>query len=707
MKKNVSKVAVFVSLLLSMSMLGCNRKGDDPSPSVDKVSDKTSDKKSDKPSVKPSSDDKPSVKPSSDDKPSVKPSVHTHEFDSAWSHDDNQHWHACKGESCTERKDVQDHTLTWTTMTAEGVHTDKVEKGVCSVCGFETERNVENTGIHQWGEEWKKDETGHWHETTCTGHDVMKREFAEHSGTWTVKSEATTLKDKVEERNCAVCGFHEERTVEGTKIPKKERALTVKETTFVYDGNKKPIDDYIECDDKTGMTIVYRLKGSVQFYPSAPRESGDFEYKITIPENDEYVETVKTGEFRIAKYRLTLDVGEFEKELGASIVDDDIVLKTFTTTIAGESGPLQVKLVIDKSYDVPGTNEIPLSDLKTDDPNFVIDTGSFEKVTLKVFDTADFYCGIKDIFTLSGSTDVIVDTTIARGTLKKGDSLVIPELGKTVTVNKMAQNRVNLIDKVTVGDEVTLSISGVTKAELSRGFILCKADTIEKKDRFKADVYLLKTEESGRKTPLVYTEQGTMPSIYFGDTFTEKIARMYLPSTLEDNWILPGQTATDVIFEIPGGISNLLGRNFTIREGGKTIARGVVKELHDHDEDFDKTGICSACGYSRCMTGTLTGGTNYDSGELGYLAGESRYFNVTLRSGDTYDIKYRIFLSNGTGFSYRMYKISTGEEVKLTSGKLVVPPNSDPNYRFVVKSTKGGTTKLSISIVIEIIKPGL
>ncbi|MCI5670809.1 MAG: hypothetical protein MR335_07560, partial [Bacilli bacterium] len=343
--------------------------------------------------------------------------VHKHNYSDTWDHDDTKHWHTCKDTSCGDKKDIADHTFVWTEKTPAGVHTDKVEKGVCSVCNFETERTAENTGTHEWSTEWKKDETGHWHETTCTGHDAMKKDFSAHEGTWTVKTEAAYKQDRVDERTCTVCAFHEEKTIEGTALTLKPRTITVAQTEFVYDTRPFALDNYIGTESKENMKIEYRQKGTEAYSTYAPSDVGVYEYKITLPETSEWQAAEKTGEMKIAQFAVKLTKKEFVRDLGANVVDDMIQLDDIEVQF-DTATKKTVKLVLDKSYDVAGIKKVPATALKIDNPNYALDIGDITEVTLTSYDTADFYCGIQDIFTISGREGVIITTVIPRGTIK-------------------------------------------------------------------------------------------------------------------------------------------------------------------------------------------------------------------------------------------------------------------------------------------------
>ena len=61
--------------------------------------------------------------------------THTHSFSSVWEHNDISHWHQC---TCGEHGDEAFHTYTWTILKAPTATEDGEQKGVCSVCGYET-----------------------------------------------------------------------------------------------------------------------------------------------------------------------------------------------------------------------------------------------------------------------------------------------------------------------------------------------------------------------------------------------------------------------------------------------------------------------------------------------------------------------------------------------------------------------------------------
>lgn len=633
----------------------------------------------------------------------TEPSVHKHNYSDTWDHDDTKHWYTCKDTSCGDKKDIADHTFVWTEKTPAGVHTDKVEKGVCSVCNFETERTAENTGTHEWSTEWKKDETGHWHETTCTGHDAMKKDFSAHEGTWTVKTEAAYQQDRVDERTCTVCAFHEEKTIEGTALTLKPRTITVAKTEFVYDTRPFALDNYIGTESKENRKIEYRQKGTEAYSTNAPSDVGVYEYKITLPETSEWQAAEKTGERKIAQFAVKLTKKEFIRDLGANVVDDRIQLDDIEVqfdTVTKKT----VKLVLDKSYDVAGIKKVPATALKIDNPNYALDIGDITEVTLTSYDTADFYCGIQDIFTIAGREGVIITTVVPRGTIKTGDSLYIHEIAKSVTVAAMERGRV-VVDKATVGEEVGMQITGVTKAEVSRGYTLSKKDTLKEYDRFLATVYVCTEDEGGKHTPLMdSTKETYFPNLRFNDTYSTKQARMFFPEGT--SMVLGGETVEDVRFYLPTSTPGFIGRSFVLTESGKTIAKVEITEVHKHDANFYRGGTCYECWYASAPSMKFDDSKSKAEVECKFIENETRRFIITFDNVGKEEVTYRFTLSDTENFTM-VVKATLGNKTYLLTkqGDLVIKAGAFENMAIHVTAKKTATCKVTVSKVVTILRP--
>lgn len=630
--------------------------------------------------------------------PSVLESVHQHDFSTVWAHDETKHWHACKDTSCNEKKDLADHSFVWSEKTPASLHTNKVEKGVCSVCNYATERTVENTGTHEWSDEWKKDATGHWHETSCTDHDSMKKDFSEHQGEWTVKVEAAYQQNRVDERTCTVCAFHEEKTIEGTALAFKPRSIAVSQSEFVYNAKPYALDSYITTEDKEGMQVEYRKKGTETYSTSAPSNVGIYEYKITLPKAGEWDAAEKTGEMKIAQYEVTLTKKEFSRDLGSQVVDGQIQLEEIEVTIDASTKE-KIMLTLDASFDVAGIQNVPATELKLANPNYALNVGEITEVTLKNYDTADFYCGIQDIYTFPSREGVAIQTKIARGTLKVGDSVYIHEIKKSVTVTAMEAERKKL-EKATVGETVLFLVTGITKTEIARGYTVSKKDTLLEYDRVVGNIYVYTKDEGGRHAALGdSTKEAYLPTIRFVDTGSEREARMFFPK--DTTMIMPGETAKGVRFYFPYSMPAFVGRSFVLIESGRAIAKVEITDVHKHDNNYYRDGTCRDCYYASGTSLTLT--DHKAEVERKFLKNENRIFLLKLTGNAEYEATYRFMLSDTTNFTM-VLKASLGDKTyTLTSkGDFTVEKNGYYHFAIHITAKNRGTCKLTVSEVFTI-----
>ena len=72
------------------------------------------------------------------------PAEHTHEYATAWSSDETDHWHACTVKNCTEVKDRAAHTWNGGEITTPATETaDGIKTFTCTVCGKTKTESVE------------------------------------------------------------------------------------------------------------------------------------------------------------------------------------------------------------------------------------------------------------------------------------------------------------------------------------------------------------------------------------------------------------------------------------------------------------------------------------------------------------------------------------------------------------------------------------
>lgn len=596
------------------------------------------------------------------------PSTHVHDYSSAWNHDETQHWHTCKDSSCNEKKDVANHTFNWSEKTPAGVHVDKIEKGICSVCNYETTRTVKETAIHSYDtSRWAYDENSHWYESSCNdlapAHGVLKIDEANHSGEWKTKVEANYGVNKVIQRDCEVCGYHEEKEVEGTKLTPKNREIQANIPELTYNGEPQPVNPYLTMtNDAGGLTVEYRKKGDNLFTNNVPVNAGTYEYVATLKGTDEWSEASTHGEYTIKKNTISISDGPYTITYVKDLTVSYLEIATGTIDTNG------VSFCVNAKYNVPGRVSIPTSEIFIRfsgsinyNANYQVAIEGKDNFELVVLDTSPFYCGIQDVFTVGGNT--IITTKVAKGTIKTGDKLFVNNIYKEITVQEISKNNVR-VNSATIGDEISLKISGAERSELSRGYVLSALNTIKNYNVFKATITLSTKDEGGRHTPLT---DGYKPTLTFADTFSQFSGKFSFPEGLE--MFMPGTTEENIMVTLDMPKPLVMNAKFNIYEGGKRIGKGVITNLHEHDALYLNTGKCASCNLNEQTEVTFLN-SKFTSTNNTFYANESKYytFRMVKGSGSLTVNVYDFEISDTTNFEFKVYTIS-GIEISLIGGK--------------------------------------
>ena len=182
-----------------------------------------------------------------------------------------------------------------------------------------------------------------------------------------------------------------------------------------------------------------------------------------------------------------------------------------------------------------------------------------------------FLMPIEDVFTITGRGTVVTGR-VERGVIKVGEEIEIvgikPTTKTTVTGVEMFRK---LLDQGPAGDNIGALLRGTKKEEVERGQVLAKPGTITPHTNFKGEVYVLTKEEGGRHTPFF---TGYRPQFYFRTT--DITGAIDLPEGVE--MVMPGDNITMTV-ELIHPIAMETGLRFAIREGGRTVASGVVAEI--------------------------------------------------------------------------------------------------------------------------------
>ena len=182
-----------------------------------------------------------------------------------------------------------------------------------------------------------------------------------------------------------------------------------------------------------------------------------------------------------------------------------------------------------------------------------------------------FLMPVEDIFTISGRGTVVTGR-VERGIIKTGEEVEIVGIRPTIkTVCTGVEMFRKTLDEGRAGDNIGVLLRGTKREEVERGQVVAHPGSILPHTHFSSEVYVLKKEEGGRHTPFF---TGYRPQFYFRTT--DVTGDIKLPEGVE--MVMPGDNVTMEV-KLIAPIAMEEGLRFAIREGGRTVASGVIVKV--------------------------------------------------------------------------------------------------------------------------------
>jgi len=185
-----------------------------------------------------------------------------------------------------------------------------------------------------------------------------------------------------------------------------------------------------------------------------------------------------------------------------------------------------------------------------------------------------FLMPIEDIFSIKGRGTVVTGR-VERGKITPGMEIEIvgvhDQIQKTVATSLEMFNKT--LDYAIAGDNAGVLLRGIDKDEVERGQVLAQPKTITPHTKFEGEIYVLTKDEGGRQKPFF---TGYKPQFFFRTT--DITGTMVLPEGVE--MVMPGDHVK-INAELIHPIAMDPGLRFAVREGGKTIASGVVTNIFE------------------------------------------------------------------------------------------------------------------------------
>ncbi|MBZ4014938.1 elongation factor Tu [Streptomyces purpurogeneiscleroticus] len=184
---------------------------------------------------------------------------------------------------------------------------------------------------------------------------------------------------------------------------------------------------------------------------------------------------------------------------------------------------------------------------------------------------APFLLPVENVLTITGRGTVVTGA-VERGSVRMGDRVqIVGETGDGATsVVTGLETFGKPMEHAEAGDNVALLLRGVSRDAVRRGQVIAAPGSVTPRRVFTADVYVLSAEEGGRRTPL---STGYRPQFYIRTA--DVVGELDLG---ERGTARPGETVHATV-RLGRGTPLEPGLGFAVREGGRTVAAGTVRDV--------------------------------------------------------------------------------------------------------------------------------
>ena len=189
-----------------------------------------------------------------------------------------------------------------------------------------------------------------------------------------------------------------------------------------------------------------------------------------------------------------------------------------------------------------------------------------------------FLMSVEDVFSIPGR-GTVASGRVERGVLKKDSEVEL--VGKNAVPVKTKVTDIETFkkscDESRAGDNSGLLLRGVKRDDVLRGMIVAKPGSTKAHRKFLTSMYVLTKEEGGRHTGF---GNNYKPQLFIR-TADESAALSWPEGSAEakeEKMVMPGDNV-EMMCEIHKPLAVEQGQRFNIREGGRTVATGLITRI--------------------------------------------------------------------------------------------------------------------------------
>lgn len=189
-----------------------------------------------------------------------------------------------------------------------------------------------------------------------------------------------------------------------------------------------------------------------------------------------------------------------------------------------------------------------------------------------------FLMSVEDVFSIPGR-GTVASGRVERGVLKKDSEVEL--IGKNNAPIKTKVTDIETFkkscDESRAGDNSGLLLRGVKRDDVLRGMVIAQPGTTKAHKKFLTSLYVLTKEEGGRHTGFANNYK---PQLFLR-TADESAALTWPEGSegeKEGKLVMPGDNV-EMVCEIHKPLAIEQGQRFNVREGGRTVATGLITRV--------------------------------------------------------------------------------------------------------------------------------
>ncbi|KAL4790854.1 P-loop containing nucleoside triphosphate hydrolase protein [Aspergillus venezuelensis] len=186
-----------------------------------------------------------------------------------------------------------------------------------------------------------------------------------------------------------------------------------------------------------------------------------------------------------------------------------------------------------------------------------------------------FLMSIEEVFSIGGR-GTVASGRVERGTLKKDSEVEIlggSEILKTKVTD--IETFKKSCDESRAGDNSGLLLRGIRREQVKRGMVIAAPASIKANNKFMVSMYVLTEAEGGRKNGfgVNYRPQAFIRT-------ADEACDLSFPDEDQSRRVMPGDNV-EMILTLHNAVAAEAGQRFNIREGGRTVATGLITRVLD------------------------------------------------------------------------------------------------------------------------------